>query len=220
VDAETDATETRRSPHAREAETLATPETAPLPLTVSDVRQHVYCPRIPYFRLGLRLAHRPVTVKMQEGQRAHERTEELEPRRTLRTYGLESGERRFGLTLHSPRLALSGRLDMAIVLPSEVVPVEWKNSAGPLGLNHKYQLTAYALLAEEELRRPVRRAFVYWIPSRRAQAVPITPATRAYTRRVLRAIRGAVAAERMPEGTRLLARCRECEFLVHCNDRW
>ena len=39
-------------------------DTELLPLAVSDVRQHVYCPRIPYFRLGLRLAHRPVTVKM------------------------------------------------------------------------------------------------------------------------------------------------------------
>jgi CRISPR-associated exonuclease Cas4 len=191
-----------------------------LPLTASDVRQYVYCPRIPFFRLGLRLAHRPVTVKMREGQRAHERTEALEPRRMLRTYGLASGERVFGVTLRSPRLALSGRLDMAIVLPGEVIPVEWKNSAGPLGLNHKYQLTAYALLAEEQLGQPVRRAFVYWIPTRRAQAVAITPAMRAYTKRVLAGIRRAVAEERMPEGTRLQERCRECEFLVQCNDRW
>ncbi len=196
------------------------PGTELLPLTVSDVRQHVYCPRIPFFRLGLRLPHRPVTVKMAEGRRAHERTEALEPRRSLRTYGLTSGERLFNVAVHVPRLGLSGRLDMVLLLPTEVVPVEWKYSAGPLGLNHKYQLTAYALLAEEHFARPVRRAFVYWIVSGRAQPVPITPAMRVYTKRVLAEIRRAVEREAMPAGTRVLGRCRECEFLAYCNDRW
>ncbi len=46
-----------------------------LDLAVSDVRQHVYCPRIPFFRLGVRLPHRYVTGAMQEGILEHERTE-------------------------------------------------------------------------------------------------------------------------------------------------
>ncbi len=191
-----------------------------LPLAVSDVRQHLYCPRIPYFRLGLRLPHRPVTFKMQEGIRAHTRVEELEPRRTLHAYGLASGERHFAVAMRSARLGLGGRLDMVITLPGETIPVEWKNSEGPLGLNHKYQLTAYALLAEDHFGRPVRRAFVYWIPTRRAEPLTITPAMRAYTKRVLADIRRAVAREQLPEGTRVLGRCRECEFLPYCNDRW
>jgi CRISPR-associated exonuclease Cas4 len=157
---------------------------------------------------------------MDEGKRAHERTEQLEARRSLRTYGLAVGERHFDIALHSPRLALGGRLDLAIVLPDEVIPVEWKNSEGPLAVNHKYQLTAYALLVEDQFHRPVRRAFVYWIPRKRADPVAITPAMRAYTRRALAEIRGAITREVLPQGTRRLARCRECEFLPYCNDRW
>ncbi len=191
-----------------------------LPLTVSDVRQFVYCPRIPYFRLGLRLLHRFVTSAMREGQAEHARTEALEERRSLRAYGLTDGERHFDVALHSEGLALGGRLDMAIVRAGEVVPVEFKNSRERLGLNHKYQLTAYAMLAEERFERPARRAFVYFIPLKRAQQVEITPAMRGYTRRVLGAIRDAVAQERMPAGTRALNRCRVCEFLPYCNDRW
>ena len=199
-----------------------TPATSagPLDLAVSDVRQHVYCPRIPYFRLGLRLPHRFVTGAMQEGILEHRRTEDLEHRRSLRAYGLADGERLFDVHLRSERLGLGGRLDMVIRRASEVIPVEFKNSCGPLGLHHKYQLTAYALLAEEHFGRPVRRCFVYFIPLKRAQAVEITPATRAYTRRVLDEIRRAVAGERMPPGTRVLARCHVCEFLPYCNDRW
>lgn len=190
-----------------------------LSLGVSDVRQHVYCPRIPFFRLGMRLP-RPTTYKMQEGKLAHEDTEALEQRRSLRAYGLQEGERLFNLSIYSERLALSGRLDMLIQTRHELIPVEFKNSEGRLGLNHKYQLAAYALLVEERFRRSVRRAFVYFILAKRAQEVLVTSAMRAYTHRVLAEIREAVARERLPEGTRHLGRCRECEFLNFCNDRW
>lgn len=198
----------------------AAPEARLLDLAVSDVRQHVYCPRIPFYRLGLRLPHRFVTGAMQEGILEHQRTEELEQRRSLRAYGLADGERHFDVQVRSERLALGGRMDLVICRDREAIPVEFKNTRARLGLNHKYQLTAYALLAEEHFQKPVRRAFVYFIPLKRAQEVPITPATRAYTRRVLNEIRSAVARERLPEGTRALERCRVCEFLPYCNDRW
>ena len=191
-----------------------------LDLAVSDVRQHVYCPRIPFYRLGARLPHRFVTAAMHEGILEHERTEALEQRRTLRAYGLTDGERAFDVRLRSERLALGGRVDMVIRRASEVIPVEFKNTRAGLGLHHKYQLAGYALLAEEQYALPARRAFVYFIPLKRAQEVELTPAVRAYTKRVLNEIRASVARERMPPGTRMLERCRVCEFLPYCNDRW
>ena len=201
---------------------LATVDDAPalLHLAVSDVRQHVYCPRIPYFRLGARVPFRFVTGAMQEGILEHQRTEALEQRRSLRAYGLTDGERLFEVRLRSERLALGGRVDMVICRAAEVIPVEFKNSRAGLGLHHKYQLTAYATLVEDHFGLPVRRAFVYFIPLKQAQEVAITPAMRAYTKRVLNEIRTGVARERMPAGTRVLGRCRVCEFLPYCNDRW
>ena len=66
----------------------------------------------------------------------------------------------------------------------------------------------------------MRRAYVHFLPLKRAQALEITEAMRRYTHRALGAIRRAVAAEQMPPGTRVLERCRVCEFLPYCNDRW
>jgi CRISPR-associated exonuclease Cas4 len=199
--------------------TIPTVSPGQLDLAVSDVRQYVYCPRIPYFRLGLRLPHRFVTGGMQEGILEHQRVGDLEHRRGLRAYGLTDGERLFDVPLRSDQLGLGGRMDMVIRRASEVIPVEFKNSRA-LGLHHKYQLAAYALLAEAQMEQPVRRTFVYFIPLKEAREVPVTPATRAYVRRVLNAIRGSVQGERMPEGTRILGRCQVCEFLPYCNDRW
>ena len=59
---------------------------------VSDLRQYSYCPRIIYYRYCLPQI-RPITYKMTAGQAAQESEEQREQRRSLRAYGLQSGER-------------------------------------------------------------------------------------------------------------------------------
>ena len=132
----------------------------------------------------------------------------------------EGARREFGVSFFSERLGLSGRIDMALVWSGEVCPVEYKDSPGPLGLHHKYQLTAYALLAEEEWGKPVRRVFVYWIPLKKAQEIAITPAMRRYTMRLLNAIRKVLSEDLRPAPTSRRRRCVDCEFRRYCPDVW
>ena len=190
-------------------------------LTVTDIRQFVYCPRIVYYTLGLDLP-RPLTAKMAAGTAEHLHTEELERRRSLRTYGMTEGDasREFNVKLSSERLGLHGRIDMALVTASEICMVEFKDSRGPLGLHHKYQLAAYALMAEEHWSKPARRVFVYWIPLRRAQEIVITPAMRRYALRLINAMRQVLAADKRPAPTSRRARCFDCEFRRYCPDVW
>lgn len=202
-----------------------------LTLTVTDVRQWVYCPRIVYYTYGLKVK-RPVTYKMEEGTLQHERVTALEERRTLRSYGLrreDEGHREFRVALYSARLGLSGLLDMAIITPHEVIPVEYKDNtpavsldnkrATPVvALNHKYQLTAYALLCEEKFGLAVRRSFVHYIPTRQSREVLITPEMRRFVLDALADIRQMLQAERLPPPTPERRRCRECEFRRFCGD--
>ena len=186
-------------------------------LTVTDVRQFVYCPRIVYYTRYLEVPQ-PETYKMEEGKLQHQRSAGLERRRSLRTYGLEEGERHFSVRLYSRRLGLSGLLDMVIETSSEVIPVEFKHTMGALGLNHKYQLTAYALLVEERWGRPVRRGFVYRIPEKEAVEVPITPNMRRHVHRLLAEMREMLAQGGRPAPTRHRGRCVDCEFRRLCGD--
>lgn len=128
--------------------------TQTITLTVSDIKQYVYCPRVVYFSYFLPL-RRPTTYKMEEGKLEHEHLADLEARRSLKAYGLAEGERRFNLNLYSRRLELTGRLDMIITTATEVIPVDFKNTGGPAGLNHKYQLTGYALVMESLYEYPI-----------------------------------------------------------------
>jgi len=196
----------------------------PLPeLSVSDVRQWVYCPRIVYYRLCQPL-RRPTTYKMEEGKLQHERIEELEARRTMRAYGLRQEElegvveRHFRPRLRSQRLGLSGIVDLVLVLPLESIPVEYKHTEAPLGLNHKYQLVAYALLAEEQWGRPVRRGMVHFLASERVEDVPITPNGRTHLRKILWEIRDMVVGEHLPPPTSKRGRCVDCEYRRFCGD--
>ncbi len=202
-----------------------------LTLTATDVRQWVYCPRIVYYTYCLKVK-RPVTYKMEEGTLQHERVTELEARRTLRSYGLrreDEAHREFRVALYSARLGLSGLLDMAIVTPHEIIPVEYKDNtpahslqgkqAVPVvALTHKYQLTAYALLAEEKFGKPVRRGFVHYIPTKQSREVLITAEMRAHVVDIQGEIRRMLANEGLPAPTPQRARCRECEFRRFCGD--
>lgn len=189
---------------------------SPLELTVTDVRQHVYCPRIPYYRYTLPL-ERPVTAKMHLGKDEHETTSAKEARRTLRSYGIEEGERRFGVDLYSENLGLRGKIDMVISTPHEVMPVEYKMAAG-IGLHHKYQLTAYAMLAEHTFGGTVTRAFVYLTPVKRALEVPITSAMRAHVKKILAGLHDSIENERLPRPTPHRKRCTDCEYRRFCGD--
>lgn len=189
---------------------------SPLDLTVTDIRQHTYCPRIPYYQYTMPL-ERPVTAKMDLGKEAHESTSAKEARRTLKTYGIETGERRFGVNLYSGHLRLRGKIDMVIETAYEAIPVEYK-MASSVGLHHKYQLAAYAMLAEHTFDATVSRTFVYLTPLKKAVEVPITMAMRAHVHKILRELCQNAEGERLPKPTPYRARCTGCEYRRFCGD--
>lgn len=192
-------------------------------LEVSDLKQAAYCPRVVYYRYCLPEI-RPITDLMRAGQRNHNDESEREERRSLRNYGIEEGERCFDLYLKSARLGLRGRIDLAIAVPkrsspqAEAVVVEYKDSERASASHFKLQVAAYALLLEEAWRIPVRRAFIYSIPERRAEAVAITPSLRKKVLSLIAELQASVQGERMPAAPSSRRPCIDCEFRRFCND--
>lgn len=186
-------------------------------LRVSDIRQYLYCPRIPHYYY-VRPVQRKVSFMMSRGQDQHEYMERLELRRTLRRYGLTEGERLFRVPLTSKSLGLSGICDLVVRTNHEDIPCEFKSSSSPQWSSHRYQLAAYGLLLEEQFGRPVRRGFVAWIPRGKILEVSITDGVRSYLRRIVGDIRREIAQQTFPPPTTRRGRCRDCEFRLHCGD--
>ena len=192
-------------------------------LEVTDLKQYTYCPRIPFYRYCLP-AIRPITYSMRAGIESHREEQAREERRSLRPYELTAGERVFDLHLRSEQLGLVGRLDMAIRLEEphaaapEAIVVDYKLTEGGAAPHFQLQLAAYALLLEEAWAMSVRRAYLYSIPLRHADEVPITPALRRRVPQAVRAVREMVYGERLPSPPANRARCITCEFRRFCND--
>jgi CRISPR-associated exonuclease Cas4 len=142
-----------------------------------------------------------LTYTMEVGIESHKQEEGREVRRSLKAYGIEEGERLFHYALRSETLRLKGKIDLVIITTCwsapdrEAVIVEYKHSEQKAGAHFKLQLAAYALLLEEVLGIPVRRAFLYSIPLRKAEAIAITSALRKKVKEVLQRIRQMVMSQ-------------------------
>jgi CRISPR-associated exonuclease Cas4 len=187
--------------------------------TVTDLRQYTYCPRIVFYTYCLPLI-RPTTYKMESGIVAHERAGERARRRTLSAYGLEEGKRHFDVWLTSPILGLRGRADLVVEVGEreELIPVEYKQSRRSTGRHVRLQLAAYGLMLEETWDADVRRAFVYFLPRRKAEEIRLTKRLRDETQAAVMEMRAMVEREAMPDPPRGRRQCVNCEFRRFCND--
>ena len=80
------------------------------------------------------------------------------------------------------------------------------------------QVATYALLLEEQRGCTVKRGYLYLIPERRAEVVPIDKRLRAKTLAALEAMRQMLVSEKMPAPAANLRKCTVCEFRRFCND--
>lgn len=192
---------------------------AGLELTVTDLKQWAYCQRIPFYRYVLPVEPAP-TYKMRRGKDVQAAVEALERRRGFRAYGVKDGERRFSVWLYSGRLGLGGKLDLLIVTPEACYPVDFKDTEGGVRRNHRIQLAAYALLAEEALGRPAPQGFIYLVPRKVVVAVDLTEADRQDVEDALAGMRRMIAREELPPPTTVRARCEACEYRNYCGDIW
>ncbi len=188
------------------------------PIRVTDLKQWAYCPRIFYYQQCLPRV-RPVTYKMRAGVEAGQAEEGREARRSLRAYGLSSGDREFDVPVRSARLGLRGQIDMVITVPEtgEVIVVDYKLSTIP-GRHFQLQLAAYADMLGEMRGVTVRRGFLYSIPERRAEEIRIDRRLLEGARKAVEAMRRIAEREEMPPPVDNLRKCVSCEFRRFCND--
>ncbi len=186
-------------------------------LTVTDLKQFAYCPRVVYYERCLPKV-RPRTYKMEAGKEVHEDEKDRAARRVMTHYDAPDGVRQFNVRLFSPQLGLRGILDEVVYTPDGgALPVDYKLTKA-VNTNHHVQLAAYALLLEDCENRHVERGFIYLIPPRKMVPVTITPKLRETVLSILAEIELMIHTERMPPPTTHESQCASCEFRRFCND--
>jgi len=184
--------------------------------TVTDLKQFIYCPRILYYHACLPDV-RPITVKMEMGQRRHEDEPKRALRRTMRLENIASARREFDVPVQSEGLGLSGQIDEVLFFDDSLIVVDYK-LAKVAGQHFKVQLAAYTMLAEATFHLPALRGILYLIPKREAVEVTISSRLRQQVKDTLNAMRRIAETEVMPETTANRRACVDCEFRRFCND--
>src|SRR3954454_15751522 len=89
--------------------------TAAIPLTVTHLLEHLYCPRFTFFEHVLRVPERQGRrALVQLGRQAHEERKRINPNYLRKK--LNVVERRFDVPLASERLGIRGSVDEVLTL--------------------------------------------------------------------------------------------------------
>lgn len=192
---------------------------AVVPLTVTHVLEHLYCPRFTYFEyvLGIpeRQERRPL---VQAGKRVHEERKRVNPGYLRRKLGVV--ERRFDVPLASVRLGVRGCVDEVLTLEDgTMAPFDYKFARAPKKpfANQRMQSLLYGLLIQECLGAEVRRGFLCYVRSNHQVAtLEFGPRDLVRAEAAVAEVLEVIRQGRLPEGTAWPARCRDCCYRNVC----
>lgn len=190
-------------------------------LPISMLRQHCFCPRIPFFQLMLGM--QPTgPLWLHQGTDHHTREEMLTKRRKLSRFGISQQNFRFleNVKLFDADLGLHGICDGVIITDTEVIPLEFKLSETLPPLGARLQLASYAMLLERKEKRPVLRGFVLYGRRGRTLEVAIDSAIRETVLTVADTIREECKKAIAPHTAASEAQCAQCEYQNFCADRF
>ena len=173
-------------------------------VTLTDIKNWLYCPLIVYYNRVLKA--KPLTETIQEyGRELHK--EEIV--KILRRKGIAPWERKiyiireYETELTSPRLKLKGIIDIiAMNQHGQIFPIEikyMKSNKGKPWQDHKYQLTAQALLIEENYKKPVDRGYIYYQQDGKTIRIRIDDNDKQYTKHIIKKILEVITTEKPPK---------------------
>lgn len=188
-------------------------------LNVGDLKQFVYCPRIPYFNRFLNLKTSP-TFLMEQGSAQEQEFDRKQKRHRPFRFGLREVSRHVHVNLVSDNYKLAGTADLVIEGQDEIVVIDCKGGEKRLSENHWIQVGAYALLAEEYYKKPCHKGFLYYAEGRQWTKVLIDERLKQKVTGLLGQMGKVIKEGIFPLPTGQVEKCRSCEFLNFCGDRW
>jgi CRISPR-associated exonuclease Cas4 len=194
-------------------------EPAMIPLTVTHLLEHLYCPRFTYFEYVLGVAERqekrPLVMK---GRQVHEERRRTNPNYLRKKLGVVG--RQFDVPLTSATLGVRGSVDEVLTLADgSMAPFDYKFAPQPRTVYHnqKMQSALYGLLIREVFGMPVHRGYLCFVRSKhKIIELEHTEDDYAEVRQILNEILEVIQVGVFPRATTWKARCRDCCYRNIC----
>ncbi len=187
-------------------------------VSVTDIKNYVYCPFIVYIRKILNIDER-VTEYMLYGR-------EIEKEKIILTvYRMVNGVKTLrSLVLRSERLRLIGCVDYVIIDKyGQYIPVDvkWCESDEPRK-DHKAQLCAYAMLIEDNFNTKCKFGILYYVTKSEGKLFKVyfVNSLRKYVLNIIDDILSILKSSTIPKHTPNKNRCRTCPYSNLCNFKY
>lgn len=187
-------------------------------LTVSDVLEHLYCPRFTWFEKYQMLPEfQERRAKVNMGRSLHE-TREKNNRGYLRQR-LQAVDKRIDVSLVSERYCLRGRIDEVLFFADGTAgPLDYKFARDPgvIYRTLRFQSAIYAMLIEEHFGKPVPKGYVVYTRSNNAvRTIDFTPEDFREVGRVLTEMLKIIQHGHLPRRAPP-SRCQDCCYRRIC----
>jgi CRISPR-associated exonuclease Cas4 len=197
----------------------ASVEPEPVPLMVTHVHEHLFCPRFTWFEYVLAVPERQgLRPLVQKGRQVHEERRRINPNYLRKKLGVV--RRQPDVPMASRRLGVRGTVDEVLTLADgTLAPFDYKFAEYPGRVygNQKAQSALYGLLIQETFGMPVRKGFLCFVRSgHRVVALEHTAADYAEVEGVVREVLEVIQTGVFPPATRWKSRCRDCCYRNIC----
>lgn len=187
-------------------------------ITSTEIRDYLFCPAILYNKY-IRKINEPLTEMMRDGKKRFE-VERERGKRRLTLLGLKRIKPEkilYSVPVYSKKLCIYGIIDVIYWYRGKAYILEIKESnLTKAPLDHIYQATAYALMAEDTFKTIIHKIIIYYTKSGKYIEKKLTNAMKQYTINIIKEIKEIIKGERIPE-IKYKRKCRSCWYNRICH---
>ena len=188
-------------------------------IPISLIRQYHFCPRIVYFAMLTNI--KPIYPKyVKLGLEYHDIQSKLSKNRKFKKLGIEFERIIIDRYLEDETLQIGGKVDLALLNKSQVIPIEFKNiKPKHPSWSHILQLYGYGYLLSKNYNLEFKQAIILYSNNVKLFKIDITPKIESAFFKTLEKIKEIIDKNTFPDSSASISKCVQCEYLNFCGDR-
>ena len=160
----------------------------------------------------------PKYVKL--GLEYHDIQSKLSKNRKFKKLGIEFERIIINKYLEDETLQIGGKVDLALLNKSQVIPIEFKNiKPKHPSWSHILQLYGYGYLLSKNYNLEFKQAIILYSNNIKLFKIDITPKIESAFFKTLERIKEIIDKNIFPDSSASIAKCVQCEYLNFCGDR-
>ncbi len=186
-------------------------------LPISYIRQHCFCPRIPWYKSVMQFEP-PEQAWVTQGKAWHSAQEQLHKQRLPQSID-EPIIRKTNCYVKDLTLGIHGYIDEFNYNQTQGVVLEYKSDMAKPVASQKYQLSAYAMAASRHFNVKIDYGILLKGSGYKQFRIKVENKLKLEVINIIDTVRQNMSKASLPTSSAQESKCVQCEYLRYCNDR-